>query len=89
MINENNLIISDYIISKTFDKKEDLEIFFRNTEFNYIHAPVDLNFMYSFDINVYPTHWIVDETGVIKDLIVGTSLNIYDQLSSLIEKNKK
>ncbi|MEE3301803.1 MAG: hypothetical protein VX176_01885, partial [Candidatus Neomarinimicrobiota bacterium] len=66
-----------------------LEIFFKNTEFNYIHAPVDLNFMYGFDINVYPTHWIVDETGVIRDLIVGTSLNIYDQLSSLIEKNKK
>ena len=76
-------------LSFTFDKKEDLEIFFKNTEFNYIHAPVDLNFMYGFDINVYPTHWIVDETGVIRDLIVGTSLNIYDQLSSLIEKNKK
>ena len=45
--------------------------------------------MYDFDISVYPTHWIVDETGVIRDLIVGTSLNIYNQLSSLIEKNKK
>ena len=45
--------------------------------------------LYNFDISVYPTHWIVDDTGVIRDLIVGTSLNIYDQLSSLIEKNKK
>ncbi|MEE3241680.1 MAG: TlpA disulfide reductase family protein [Candidatus Neomarinimicrobiota bacterium] len=90
-----NQLVEDYkesdinFLSFTFDKKEDLEIFFKNTEFNYIHAPVDLNFMYGFDINVYPTHWIVDETGVIRDLIVGTSLNIYDQLSSLIEKNKK
>ena len=68
---------------------EDLEIFLKKTEFNYVHAPVDINFMYNFDISVYPTHWIVDETGVIRDLIVGTSLNIYNQLSSLIEKNKK
>ena len=68
---------------------QSLRIFLKNTEFNYVHAPVDLNFMYSFDISVYPTHWIVDETGVIRDLIVGTSLNIYNQLSSLIEKNKK
>jgi len=45
--------------------------------------------MYDFDISVYPTHWIVDETGVIRDLIVGTSLNIYNQLFSLIEINKK
>ncbi|GIT56667.1 MAG: hypothetical protein Ct9H300mP18_00960 [Candidatus Neomarinimicrobiota bacterium] len=45
--------------------------------------------MYDFDITVYPTHWIVDETGVIRDLIVGTSLDIYDKLSSSIEKNKK
>ena len=67
----------------------DLEIFLKNTEFNYVHARVDLNFMYDFDITVYPTHWIVDETGIIRDLIVGTSLDIYDKLSSSIEKNKK
>ena len=90
-----NQLVEDYkesdinFLSFSFDKKEDLEIFLKNTEFNYVHAPVDLNFMYSFDISVYPTHWIVDETGVIRDLIVGTSLNIYNQLSSLIEKNKK
>jgi len=90
-----NQLVEDYkesdinFLSFSFDKKEDLEIFLKNTEFNYVHAPVDLNFMYSFDISVYPTHWIVDETGVIRDLIVGTSLNIYDQLFSLIEKNKK
>ena len=90
-----NQLVEDYnesdinFLSFTFDKKEDLEIFLKTTEFNYVHAPVDLNFMYDFDISVYPTHWIVDETGVIRDLIVGTSLNIYNQLSSLIEKNKK
>ena len=53
-----NQLVEDYkesdinFLSFTFDKKEDLEIFFKNTEFNYIHAPVDLNFMYGFDINV-------------------------------------
>ena len=90
-----NQLVEDYkesdinFLSFTFDKKEDLEIFLKTTEFNYVHAPVDLNFMYDFDISVYPTHWIVDETGVIRDLIVGTSLNIYNQLFSLIEINKK
>ena len=90
-----NQLVDDYkesdinFLSFSFDKKEDLEIFLKNTEFNYVHARVDLNFMYDFDITVYPTHWIVDETGVIRDLIVGTSLDIYDKLASSIEKNKK
>ena len=90
-----NQLVDDYkesdinFLSFSFDKKEDLEIFLENTEFNYVHARVDLNFMYDFDITVYPTHWIVDETGVIRDLIVGTSLDIYNKLSSSIEKNKK
>ena len=90
-----NQLVEDYkesdinFLSFSFDKKEDLEIFLKNTEFNYVHARVDLNFMYDFDITVYPTHWIVDETGIIRDLIVGTSLDIYDKLSSSIEKNKK
>jgi len=78
-------------LALSFDSKTDIKNFLQRTEFKYEQGSVSREFMYEFT-PVAPGHFIVDEEGIIKDILIGapreTSI-IYQRLVSVIEKNKK
>ena len=78
-------------LALSFDSKTDIKNFLQRTEFKYEQAAITRAFMYDFT-PVSPGHFIVDEEGIIRDILIGaprqTSI-IYQRLISVIEKNKK
>lgn len=78
-------------LALSFDSKTDIKNFLQRTEFKYEQGSISRAFMYDFT-PVSPGHFIVDEEGIIRDILIGaprqTSI-IYQRLISVIEKNKK
>jgi len=78
-------------LALSFDRKEDIEQFISEVDFKYEHAKIERAFSYEFT-PVAPGHFIVDESGIIRDILIGAPRQtelIYDRLVSVIEKNKK
>ena len=78
-------------LALSFDTVLDIKSFLETTEFIYEHGSISRSLMYDFT-PVSPGHFIVDEDGIIRDIVIGAPRNteiIFDKLSDLIEKNKK
>jgi len=78
-------------LALSFDSKEDIKQFISEVDFKYEQGKIERAFSYEFT-PVAPGHFIVDESGIIKDILIGAPRQtelIYDRLVSVIEKNKK
>lgn len=78
-------------LALSFDSLPDINDFLKRTDFIYEHGSIPRSFMYDFT-PVSPGHFVVDEQGIIRDILIGAPRNteiIFDKLVSLIEKNKK
>ena len=78
-------------LALSFDTVLDIKSFLETTEFIYEHGSISRSLMYDFT-PVSPGHFIVDEDGIIRDIVIGAPRNteiILDKLADLIEKNKK
>ena len=78
-------------LALSFDTVLDIKSFLETTEFIYEHGSISRSLMYDFT-PVSPGHFIVDEDGIIRDIVIGAPRNteiIFDKLADLIEKNKK
>ena len=78
-------------LALSFDSKEDIKQFISEVDFKYEQGKIKRAFSYEFT-PVAPGHFIVDESGIIKDILIGAPRQtelIYDRLVSVIEKNKK
>ena len=78
-------------LALSFDSKADIKQFISEVDFKYEQGKIERAFSYEFT-PVAPGHFIVDESGIIKDILIGAPRKtelIYDRLVSVIEKNKK
>lgn len=78
-------------LALTFDSVPDVNIFLKKTSFNYQLGSASKELIFGFT-PIFPTHMIVDENGIIKDIALGAPRDtklIFNKLVSLIEKNKK
>ena len=78
-------------LALSFDSKEDIKQFISEVDFKYEQGKIERAFSYEFT-PVAPGHFIIDESGIVKDILVGAPRQtelIYDRLVSVIEKNKK
>ena len=78
-------------LALSFDSKKDIEQFISEVDFKYEQGKIERAFSYEFT-PVAPGHFIVDESGIVKDILIGAPRKtelIYDRLVSVIEKNKK
>ena len=78
-------------LALSFDSKEDIKQFISEVDFKYEQGKIERAFSYEFT-PVAPGHFIVDESGIVKDILIGAPRKtelIYDRLVSVIEKNKK
>lgn len=71
-------------ISLAFDSKEKLETFLEQNPFEYAVIPDQKDFMETgLKINTYPTHFIIDENGVIQKVVTKA-----DEMISVLENKK-
>ena len=78
-------------LALTFDSVSDVNTFLEKTSFNYQLGSASKELIFGFT-PIFPTHMIVDENGIIKDIALGAPRDtklIFNKLVSLIEKNKK
>jgi len=78
-------------LALSFDSKEDIKQFISEVDFKYEQGKIERAFSYEFT-PVAPGHFIIDESGIVKDILIGAPRQtelIYDRLVSVIEKNKK
>ncbi len=78
-------------LALSFDSKEDIKQFISEVDFKYEQGKIERAFSYEFT-PVAPGHFIIDESGIVKDILIGAPRKtelIYDRLVSVIEKNKK
>ena len=78
-------------LALSFDSKADIKQFISEVDFKYEQGKIERAFSYEFT-PVAPGHFIVDESGIVKDILIGAPRQtelIYDRLVSVIEKNKK
>jgi peroxiredoxin len=78
-------------LALSFDSIPDINNFLERTDFTYEQGQISRNFSSSLS-PVAPAHFIVDQDGIIRDILIGAPRNtqeIYDRLVSVIEKNKK
>ena len=78
-------------LALSFDSIPDITNFLERTDFTYEQGQISRNFSSSLS-PVAPAHFIVDQDGIIRDILIGAPRNtqeIYDSLVSVIEKNKK
>ena len=78
-------------LALSFDSKADIKQFISEVDFKYEQGKIERAFSYEFT-PVAPGHFIVDESGIVKDILIGAPRKtelIYDRLVSVIEKNKK
>ena len=78
-------------LALSFDSKEDIKQFISEVDFKYEQGKIERAFSYEFT-PVAPGHFIIDESGIVKDILIGAPRQtelIFDRLVSVIEKNKK
>lgn len=78
-------------LALSFDSKADIKQFISEVDFKYEQGKIERAFSYEFT-PVAPGHFIIDESGIVKDILIGAPRQtelIYDRLVSVIEKNKK
>ena len=92
-----NKLVNNYkdeditFLALSFDSIPDIRNFLERTDFIYQQGSIDRKFMYDFT-PVSPAHFIIDNDGFIRDILIGAPRNtseIYNSLISVIEKNKK
>ena len=72
-------------IAPTFDSAERVEAFMKKREFKYVPLLDSKSFNESLGINVYPTHLIIDQEGIVRKVIFGAHQDIGSQLVKLID----
>lgn len=88
-----NQLVKEYedqpinFLALTFDTVEDVKNLLLSTAFDYEIGSISREFMFQFT-PVAPTHFIVDQRGVVKEILVGAYPDIKQRLKDLIEKNK-
>ena len=70
----------------SFNDKEVLEKSVRKHDFKYTQLSNAQKLIDELGINTYPTHMIIDKTGVIREIEIGANENIDKRLETLIEK---
>ncbi len=78
-------------LALSFDSIADIKQFISEVDFKYEQGKIERAFSYEFT-PVAPGHFIIDESGIVKDILIGAPRQtelIYDRLVSVIEKNKK
>ncbi|WP_223034078.1 TlpA family protein disulfide reductase [Hanstruepera marina] len=88
---ELNELVNEYedkvnFIAPTFNTKEEVQKFLTKKQFKYdiLYDSKQLNEL--LNIESYPTHIIIDEKGVVREVIFGANLGIKKQLQTGIKK---
>jgi hypothetical protein len=56
--------------------------------FSYVQLPDARGVISEMSINTFPTHIILDKSGIIREIVIGGSENIGERLKQLIDKVK-
>lgn len=68
------------------DEKERIEKFLNKHPFEYNIIPSSLDLINSLKIENFPTHLVIDKSGIIRDVFIGYSDDINDKLQTAIDK---
>jgi thiol-disulfide isomerase/thioredoxin len=80
---KNNEVI---FIAITFDSKESVQQFLVKRSFTYLMVASEKNYPEKLNVTDYPLHIVVDENGIVKNVINGYSDDTIEQLRETIEK---
>lgn len=70
----------------TFNDKEAIEKFILKRDFKYAQLPNARDLIKELTVDTYPTHMILDKSGIIKEIEIGATEDIYNKLAALINK---
>ncbi len=68
------------------EEKPQINKFLQKYQFDYNIIPSSTNYADKLGIEVYPTHFIIDKEGVIRQVLIGYSADIKDKLQQEINK---
>ena len=91
-IPELNKLVEKYngdsvlFLAPSFDDMNSLTNFSKKRTFKYTILTGAKNLANEMDVLSYPTHLIIDQKGVIKEILIGGFDDIYSRLDSLIQK---
>lgn len=68
------------------DSSEDLQNFLKNHTFNYQILPNARPWAQTLSINAYPTHLVVDQNGIIREVLVGATNQVGNKISKAVDK---
>lgn len=68
------------------DSSEDIQNFLKNHTFNYQILPNARPWAQTLSINVYPTHLVVDQKGLIREVLVGATQQVGTKISRAVDK---
>lgn len=75
-------------LSITFNDKSEIENFLKKHDFNFTHIPSAKDLIEQLGIVMYPTNIILNEQGVVKEIIIGALESIDARLTESIERVK-
>jgi len=70
----------------TFNEMSAVKNFLAKHNFDYTQLPNAQELIKTLEINTYPTHIILDKNGVIKEIEIGATDDIFNRLVTLIDK---
>lgn len=73
-------------VAFTFNDINSVKKFLAKHDFKYTQIPDAKGLIKVLDINTYPTHMILDKHGLLKQIEIGATADIYTKLESLIDK---
>jgi thiol-disulfide isomerase/thioredoxin len=76
-------------VAFTFNEFDEVKRFLTKHNFDYTQLPNAEEFIKALNINTYPTHMILDKNGVVKEIEIGATDDIYNRLSTLIDQIPK
>ena len=73
----------------SFDDQETMERFMSKHDFHYTQFPNSKHLIAKLSVGTYPTHMVLDKTGIIRKIEVGAYLDIDEKLHATIEDLRK
>jgi len=70
----------------SFDDKQKLNSFLAKNKFNYVQFAASIVLNKKLDVDFYPTHLILDKNGLIQEVVIGATDEIFEKLNGVIEK---
>lgn len=73
-------------LAPSLDSPTALDKFFQKNIFNYQILPEAKGLANEMELRAYPTHLVIDQNGIIKDILIGGTEDIHHELDTLIGK---